>query len=94
MRDRPRVDLTQLYGNPLLLRTAGRLPITTGMRKLLPPKQLGRRIQWLFLLMGLFNVVGSVPRMLGAGVAAPLERVAAIAGVVFLVVWWIGGSPP
>ncbi len=61
------------------------------MRKLLPPKQLGRRIQWLFLLMGLFNVVGSVPRMFAAGVAVPAERVAAVAAAVFLVLWWVRG---
>ena len=61
------------------------------MRKLLPPKQLGRRIQWLFLLMGLFNVVGSVPRMFAAEVAPPAERVAAIAGAMFLLLWWVRG---
>ncbi len=61
------------------------------MRRPLLPKQLGRRIQWLFLLMGLFNVVGSVPRMFAAGVAVPAERVAAVAAAVFLVLWWVRG---
>jgi diguanylate cyclase (GGDEF)-like protein len=61
------------------------------MGKLLPPQQLGRRIQWLFLLMGLFTVVRSVQPMLAAGVAPPAERGGAIAAAVVLVLWWVRG---
>jgi diguanylate cyclase (GGDEF)-like protein len=61
------------------------------MRRLLPPKQLGRRIQWLFLLMGLFNVVGTVPRTMAAAQTTAGQRLVAAVAVLFIAVWWIVG---
>ncbi|MGX6606786.1 hypothetical protein ACWKSP_32370 [Micromonosporaceae bacterium Da 78-11] len=71
-------------------------PATAGVlgraaRRLLPPKQLGRRIQWLFLLMGLFNVVGALPRTFGVPGLSGVERGATVLAAAFLVVWWIRG---
>ncbi len=55
------------------------------------PKQLGRRIQWLFLIMGLFNVVGSLPRTFTSPESSPGDRIAVCVAVAFLAVWWIRG---
>ncbi|GAA4607748.1 diguanylate cyclase (GGDEF)-like protein [Actinoplanes octamycinicus] len=61
------------------------------MRRLLPPKDLGRRIQWLFLFMSLINVVTSLPRMISGGQATTAQRAAAAVAIVFLVGWWVRG---
>ena len=63
-------DSTNIRHSPAL---PGRVRRLVG--RLLPPKQLGRRIQWLFLLMGLFNIVGAVPRiMMTMGLPDPVAR--------------------
>jgi diguanylate cyclase (GGDEF)-like protein len=58
---------------------------------MVPPKELGRRIQWLFLLMGLFNVVGALPRIFASPEVPVWQRMAASLAALFLIGWWVRG---
>jgi diguanylate cyclase (GGDEF)-like protein len=65
--------------------------VRRALRRMLPPRRLGRRIQWLFLLMGLFNVVGSLPRIFSSTEVPAAQRIAASLAALFLLVWWVHG---
>ncbi|MBG0566474.1 GGDEF domain-containing protein [Actinoplanes aureus] len=56
-----------------------------------PPRQLGARIRWLFLIFILFNVVTAVPRTLHGDIAAPAWKFAAVAAAAGLAWWWLRG---
>ncbi|GIE33358.1 hypothetical protein Ait01nite_064030 [Actinoplanes italicus] len=59
--------------------------------RLAPPRQLGARIRWLFLIFILFNVVTSVPRTLEGDVAPLPWQLAAVAAALGLGWWWLRG---
>jgi diguanylate cyclase (GGDEF)-like protein len=56
-----------------------------------PPRQLGARIRWLFLVFVLFNVVTTVPRTLEGDVAPLPWQLAAVAAALGLGWWWLRG---
>ncbi len=56
-----------------------------------PPRQLGARIRWLFLILILFHVTTAVPRILTGDGPAPLWRVAAVSAALALGSWWLHG---
>ena len=56
-----------------------------------PPRQLGARIRWLFLIFILFNLVTTVPRTLGSDIAPLGWRVAAVGAALALGWWWLRG---
>jgi diguanylate cyclase (GGDEF)-like protein len=60
------------------------------LRRLAPPKDLGGRIRWLFLIFILFNLVTAAPRLL-SGTADGALKAAALAGMVGLGYWWVRG---
>ncbi|MGI5186018.1 diguanylate cyclase domain-containing protein [Dactylosporangium sp. CA-152071] len=59
------------------------------LRRLAPPKQLGGRIRWLFVIFGVFNLVTVLPRVLGHGTGPVTARVAAAVAAVALAGWWL-----
>ncbi|WP_433305725.1 diguanylate cyclase domain-containing protein [Actinoplanes sp. CA-030573] len=65
-------------------------PRVSWLRRLAPPRQLGGRIRWLFLIFATFNVAGSVPRTLHGTASTPV-RIAAVAAAVLLAWWWLRG---
>jgi diguanylate cyclase (GGDEF)-like protein len=56
-----------------------------------PPRRLGARIRWLFLIFVLFNVVTTVPRTLEGDVAPLPWQLAAVAAALGLGWWWLRG---
>ncbi|MEU4625581.1 GGDEF domain-containing protein [Actinoplanes sp. NPDC023801] len=61
------------------------------LRRMAPPRQLGARIRWLFLIFILFNVVTSVPRTLEGDIAPLPWQLAAVAAALGLGWWWLRG---
>ncbi len=59
------------------------------VRRLAPPKPLGGRIRWLFVIFGVFNLVTVLPRVLSrTGDPLPPRLAAAVAALV-LAAWWV-----
>jgi diguanylate cyclase (GGDEF)-like protein len=56
-----------------------------------PPRQLGARIRWLFMIFILFNVVTTVPRTLEGDVTTLPWQLAAVAAALGLGWWWLRG---
>ncbi|MEU4161779.1 GGDEF domain-containing protein [Actinoplanes sp. NPDC026670] len=56
-----------------------------------PPRQLGARIRWLFLIFILFNVITTVPRTLEGDIAPLPWQLAAVAAALGLGWWWLRG---
>ncbi|WP_328459856.1 GGDEF domain-containing protein [Actinoplanes sp. NBC_00393] len=63
----------------------------TWLRSMAPPRQLGARIRWLFLILILFNLIITVPRALGSDLAPLTWRIAAVAAVAVLGCWFLRG---
>jgi diguanylate cyclase (GGDEF)-like protein len=56
-----------------------------------PPRQLGARIRWLFLILMLFNLLTTVPRTLDSDLAPLSWRIAAVAACAGLGWWFLRG---
>ncbi|MET7423471.1 GGDEF domain-containing protein [Dactylosporangium sp. NPDC005555] len=69
------------------------------LRRLAPPRPLGGRIRWLFVIFGVFNLLTVLPRTLGR-VEEPLpHRLPAAVAALALAAWWLrqyrrGTFPP
>jgi diguanylate cyclase (GGDEF)-like protein len=59
--------------------------------RLAPPKSLGGRVRWLFLLFALFYLVNSVPRILAGQDTTVQVRMAALGALAALAWWWVYG---
>ena len=56
-----------------------------------PPRRLGARMRWLFLLFMMFNVATAVPRILDSGGAVLPWRVTGVLAALALAYWWLRG---
>lgn len=59
--------------------------------RLAPPKSLGGRIRWLFLLFALFYLLNSVPRILTGQGTTVQVRMVALGALAALAWWWVRG---
>jgi diguanylate cyclase (GGDEF)-like protein len=56
-----------------------------------PPRNLGERIRWLFVIFVLFNLAVTVPRTLNGTVASLSWRIGAVVAAAALAWWWLRG---
>ncbi|GAB3855521.1 diguanylate cyclase domain-containing protein [Dactylosporangium cerinum] len=59
------------------------------VRRLAPPKPLGGRIRWLFVIFGVFNLITVLPRVLSRTDVSPASRLPAAVAALALAAWWI-----
>ncbi|MEV4515263.1 GGDEF domain-containing protein [Dactylosporangium sp. NPDC049525] len=59
------------------------------VRRLAPPKPLGGRIRWLFVIFGVFNLVTVLPRVLSRADEPVASRFAAAVAAAALAGWWL-----